>query len=152
MEVTFYKLIERRVSAWDARRGRTVIPGTTMALGRGGAPHDLLQMIVEATVGVDRGFWGSLAAGATFRSTGRTRTRPGKAVIAANRAQLDEAEHIVGDHLRRWATGAPTPCTAALDAFDQAWRQLGDGERLVVTWPTLETRTVTSVTPRPAHR
>jgi len=58
--VTFRKLVEERVTTWDAVRGeRTRIPGTTMALGRGGLPHDLAQMIVEASVGIDRGFWGT---------------------------------------------------------------------------------------------
>ena len=136
--MAFYKLVEKRVSTWNAVRGkRTRIPGTTMALGRGGMPHDLTQLIVEASLGLEHGFWGSVASGATFRSTGRKRTRPGRAVIAQNRKSLDEAEHVAGDHVRRWISGAPTPCRQALDEFDRRWADLGDGEGLVVTWPTL---------------
>jgi hypothetical protein len=138
VRVTFYKLVEKRVTTWNAVRGkRTFIPGTTMALGRAGMPHDLLQLLVEGTLGLDRGFWGSVSRGATFRSTGRKRTRPGRAVIAGNRDQLDEAEHVAGDHVRRWASGSPTACRVALDAFDQRWRSLADGEGLVVDWPSL---------------
>lgn len=139
MRVTFYKLTEKRVSTWEAIRGkRTRIPGSTMALGRGGMPHDLLQILVEGTVGVDHGFWGSLASGATFRSTGRKRTNQGRAVIANNRATIKNAEHIVGDHLNRWATGTDTPCTEILEAFDRRWRDLRDREGLVIAWPSLE--------------
>jgi len=50
VKVTFYKLTEKRVSTWVAVRGkRSRIPGSTMALGRGDMPHDLLQLVVEAT-------------------------------------------------------------------------------------------------------
>jgi hypothetical protein len=59
-------------------------------------------------------------------------------VIARNRAIIGEAEHIVGSHLTRWATGAQTPCTEVLDAFDRRWRDLGDGDGLVIAWPSLE--------------
>ena len=72
MRVTFHKLTEERLTTWEAVRGeRTLVPGTSMALGRGGLPHDLVQMIVEGSVGIEHGFWGSVAAGATFESTGR---------------------------------------------------------------------------------
>ena len=98
MRVTFFKLVEDRCSYWETVRGRrSRAPGTPMALGRGGMPHDLLQMLVEGTVGIDDGFWGSVAAGATFKSTGRKRTRPGRAVIAQNRFGIDRAEHVVGE-------------------------------------------------------
>ena len=138
VRLTFYKLVEKRVSTWNAVRGRrSFVPGTTMSLGRGGLPHDLVQLLVEGTLGLDRGFWGSVASGATFRSTGRKRTRPGRAVIVQNRRQLDEAEHVVGDHVGRWVAGSPTPCRQVLDDFEERWRSLGDGEGMVIDWPTL---------------
>ena len=41
MTVTFYKQTEKRLSYWEAVRGkRTRVPGSAMALGRGGMPHD----------------------------------------------------------------------------------------------------------------
>lgn len=139
MIVTFRKLTEKRLSTWDALRGRrTRVPGTTMGLGRGGLPHDLIQLAVEGSLGLEFGFWGCVAKGATFRSTGRRRTRPGRAIIAAHRAELLSAEHLAGEHLSRWATGKPTPAANALVRLDAAWRALGDGEHLTVRWPTLD--------------
>jgi hypothetical protein len=138
VQVTFRKMIEQRASTWEAIRGTRIrVPGTTMALGRGDLPHDLTQMIVEATLGVADGFWGCLAQGATFRSTGRKRTRPGRAVIATHRQDLIGAEHLVGAHVRAWKAGQPTPAGDALDRFDRLWRSLGDGGSLRVEWPTL---------------
>lgn len=140
VRVTFWKLVEEHCSYWEAVVGkRTRVPGTCMALGRpdGGLPHDLLQLVVEGAVGLDRGFWGSVAAGATFRSTGRKRTRPGRAVIAGNRPEIVASEHVVGEHVRRWTAGEPTPAAAALDEHLARWRDLGDGEGLVVEWPSL---------------
>jgi len=48
-----------------------------MALGRNDMPHDLVQFVAETVVGLDLRFWGSVAAGATFRSTGRQMTKSG---------------------------------------------------------------------------
>lgn len=138
MRVTFYRLTEDRISYWEAVRGkRTRVPGTAMALGRGGMPHDLLQLLVEASVGIDDGFWASVENGATFKSTGRRRTKPGRAVIAANRDGLDRAERVVGDHLRRWSRAEPTPAAEALDDYRERWDALADGEGLSLEWPSL---------------
>ena len=138
VQVTFCKLVEARVTTWEAVRGkRTHIPGTTMALGRGGLPHDLIQLIVEGSLGIEQGFWGSVAAGATFKSTGRKRTRPGRAVIAANRAVIAEAEGIVGEHLARWEQGFPTPAARHFDEVSRHWDSLADGGRVTIEWPSL---------------
>jgi len=136
--VTFRKMIEKRVTTWDATRsGRNHVPGTTMALGRGRLPHDLIQMIVEGAVGIERGFWGSVAAGATFKSTGRKRTKPGRAVIVRNRAAIAQAEHIVAEHLYRWERGLPTPAAAHFDELGRQWESLRDGGQLTIEWPSL---------------
>lgn len=138
VRVTFRKLIAERVSTWSAVRGdRIRVPGTTMALGRGGLPHDLVQMIVESSVGIDRGFWGSVAAGATFKSIGRKRTKPGRAVIARNRQMVAQAEHVVAEHLCRWEHGLLTPAAAHFDELSTHWESLGDGGQLTVEWPSL---------------
>lgn len=138
MRVTFFKLVEDRCSYWEAVRGkRSKVPGTPMALGRGGMPHDLLQMLVEGTVGINDGFWGSVAAGATFKSTDRKRTRPGRAVIARNRLGIDEAEHVVGEHLRRWTEGGPTSCAEVLNSYARRWAALDDRKGLAIEWPSL---------------
>jgi hypothetical protein len=135
--VTFRRHEEQRVSSWMARRGkRTIIPGSTMALGRGDAPHDLLQFAVEAAVGLEYGFWGCVAKGATFRSLGRKRTRPGRAVIAEHRAEVDAAEGVAGFHVAAWKKGEPTPAAEALTRLSAAWDALEDGEPLTVEWPS----------------
>jgi hypothetical protein len=108
-----------------------------MALGRGDLPHDLTQMIVEGVVGIGNGFWGSVAAGATFKSTGRKRTRPGRGVIARNRDAIREAEGIVNDHYSRWQRGEATPTARHFDAMAAQWASLGDGDGLTIEWPTL---------------
>ena len=138
MQVTFRKLVEQRLSTWDALRSkRTRVPGATMALGRADMPHDLVQLVVEGTLGLDRGFWGLIAAGATFRSTGRKRTRPGRAVIAANRTRLAEAEALVGKKLALWHRGKPTAVARPLDDMKLCWDALDDSEELVIEWPSL---------------
>ncbi len=138
VQVTFRKLVEKRVTTWDAVRGkRTRVPGSTMALGRGGLPHDLIQMIVEGVAGLDRGFWGSVAVGATFNSMPVKRTTPGRAVIARNRHELDEAEKVVGEHYHRWKHGLPTPAAPYLDDIGRRWDALADGGQLVIAWPSL---------------
>ena len=138
VQVTFRKLVEDRLSTWEALRGeRTRVPGTPMALGRGGLPHDLVQMIVEGTLCIENGFWGSVAAGATFKSTGRKRTRPGRAVIAANRKRIADAEGVVGMHYSLWQANEPTPTAPRFDEVSRVWAELGDRGELTMEWPTL---------------
>lgn len=140
MQVAFTKLVEQRVSTWTALRGkRTVVRGSTMALGRGDLPHDLVQLVVEATLGVTHGFWGCVEAGGTFRSMRRRRTKPGRAVIALHRDELVAGEHLVNAHADRWRAGRPTPVGPMLDRFDALWNALGDGDTMTVHWPSLRT-------------
>ena len=136
MQVTFFKPSEKhRLCAWTAVRGRrTVVPGTVMAAGTG-LPHDLAQYVVEATFGVATGFWGLVARGATFKSTGRRVTKPGRAVIVAHRASLDAAERLAGDHVARWQEGRPTEAAAPLSAALDAWQRLQLGDGLAFHWP-----------------
>lgn len=139
MRVTFTKSVEQRRSIWEAVRGkRSRVPGTAMALGRGDLPHDLSQMVVEGTLGLEFGFWGCVAVGATFKSMGRKQTRPGMAVIAKHRRELAEAEQLAGEHTRRWTAGKQTPAADKLAEVDAVWRALGDGESLTILWPTLD--------------
>jgi hypothetical protein len=121
---------------WRAVRGkRTRIPGTTTGV-RQGLPHDLAQYVIEAATGCESGFWGCLEKGATFKSTGRRRTRPGRAVIAAHRDDLDASEQLASAHLAAWHRGDRTAVAAALDVALEQWRAIGPGERLVFAWPS----------------
>jgi len=107
-----------------------------MASGRD-LPHDLAQFAVEATLGLQHGFWGLLANGATFRSVvGRRHTQPGRHLICVHREALHATEHLVTAHVAAWRTGASTPAGPALDAMYARWQALLVGEELRVDWPT----------------
>lgn len=136
--MTFRKVEEkgRRHCTWTALRGkRTQIPGPFMAAGKG-LPHDLAQYVIEAAADYRNGFWGLLAAGATYKSTGRKRTRPGRAIIAANRKSLIGSEQLAGHHLERWRAMQRSPVTDALDTAFEQWRSLRVAEVLVFEWPS----------------
>ncbi len=104
-----------------------------MGYGRD-VPHDLVQYVIEAATGYEHGFWGLVSKGATFKSTGRRRTRPGRAVIAAHRDELRAAEQLAGVHVAQWRAGAITPVTQALDPRAQ-WNALDAGDVLTFDWP-----------------
>jgi hypothetical protein len=120
---------------WEATRGkRTRIPGTTMA-GNKGIPHDLGQYVIEAATGYRNGFWDLISKGATFNSTGRRRTKPGRAVIAEHRAELAGAEALAAFHLQRWNAGDTSPVSEALSRALDQWTRISIGERLSFEWP-----------------
>jgi hypothetical protein len=98
-------------------------------------PHDLAHFVVEAAVGLELGFWGLLAKGASFASVAARRpTRPGRELIRAHRAQLAHAEAVVNAHLKAWRSGSATPVAPALDRMLARWRALGAGEGLELEW------------------
>jgi hypothetical protein len=138
MRVEFYKsdVHGRPQSAWEATRGkRTRVPGTVMAAGKG-IPHDLAQYVIEAATGYPHGFWDLVAKGATFKSTGRRTTKPGRAVIAEHRSELAGAEKLAGRHLGLWRAGEDSPVSAALSRAFEQWSELSGHERLTFDWPS----------------
>ena len=108
-----------------------------MAAG-GDVPHDLATYVVEAALGIEHGFWGCVADGATFKTLGRKRTPMGRGVIARYASELDEAEVRVNDAYFAWRRGESTPVAPDLDAMVVRWRALGEDESLVVAWPPAE--------------
>lgn len=138
MQVEFFmrEVHGRGIVGWDATRGkRTRVPGTLMAAGKG-LPHDLAQYVIEASTGYKHGFWGLVAQGATFKSTGRRRTKPGRAVIAAHRDELAGAERLAGLHMAQWKAQVASPVSANLDRAQAQWNELHPGERLQFAWPS----------------
>jgi hypothetical protein len=137
MQVAFYKVDDGRLCAWVATPPkRKRFQGTTMASGRD-LPHDLAQFVVEETFGIQRGFWGLVAKGATFKSIpGRRRTQPGQDLIRAHRAALKAVEDLVNTHVSAWRAGASTPAGHALDTMLARWRALPVGEELRLDWRT----------------
>jgi hypothetical protein len=135
MQVAFYKVDDGRLCAWVATPPkRKRFQGTTMASGRD-LPHDLAQFVVEETFGIQQGFWGLVAKGATFKSVpGRRRTRPGQELIRAHRDALKAAEHFVNVHVGAWRAGASTPAAHVLDTMLARWRALPVGEELRLDW------------------
>ena len=137
VRVEFTSPSERhRLCGWTAYRGkgeRSVVPGSVMAAGAG-LPHDLGQYVVEAATGLRTGFWGLVERGATFRSTGRRITKPGRALIVAHRAELDDAERIAGEHLARWHADDGSAISRHLTGALDAWRSLDTGDTLVFHW------------------
>lgn len=114
-------------------------------------PHDLTHFVVERTLGLQRGIWGSIAAGAVFGSmeavAGRLRHdrhERSRAVLRANRAEIGMAELLAGivqrgvEHggldvdleiRRAWrsfrAEQSPFPAESTLRAVDEL-RNLAD--------------------------
>ncbi len=126
----------RAICYWEAVRAKRIrVPGTAMAAGKG-LPHDLVQYVVEAASGIDNGFWGCVAKGATFRSTGRRRTKPGRAVIHQRRDDLDASEKVANDQYAAWQRGERTAVAGLLDAALAQWRELGPDDALVFAWPS----------------
>lgn len=110
-----------------------------MAAG-GDLPHDLYTLVIEKALGIEFGFWGCVAAGATFKTLGRKRTPQGRAVIEAHGADLDDAERRVNEIYFAWKEGTSTVLDAALDDMLRRWRALDEGEVLVVEWLSLARR------------
>lgn len=117
--------------AW--RPPRTRVPGTTMAAG-GDLPHDLATFVIEQALGIEHGFWGCVAEGATFKTLGRRRTPQGRAVIARHRDALVRSERVVNEVYGAWKQAEPTAAGTALDEMLERWRALCEGEELVLTW------------------
>ena len=99
-------------------------------------PHDLAQYVIEAATGYRGGFWDLISKGATFKSTGRRRTKPGRAVIADHRNELAGAEKLAGEHLQRWRAGEASSVSQALDRALHQWNGLSVHECLIFEWPS----------------
>ncbi len=104
--------------------------------GAKGLPHDLAQYVIEAATGYRDGFWGLVSKGATFRSTGRRRTRPGRALIAEHRKELAGAENLAGEHLQRWSAGEASSVSELLNRALRQWNGLSADECLMYEWPS----------------
>jgi hypothetical protein len=106
-----------------------------MAAG-GDLPHDLYTFVVEDALNIQFGFWGCVAAGATFKTLGRKRTPRGKAIIARHLADLDAAETRVNEIYFSWRSGRPTALDDEFNSMLDRWRALTDSEELVLRWRT----------------
>jgi hypothetical protein len=137
VRVTFRKN-ELGQSDWEAVRARrTRVPGCCMG-GRvrpDTLPHDLAGFVIEGGLGLRHGFWGLIAEGATFNSMRKRRTREGRALIAAHRAELDAAEARVHAEEHLLEHGGDSPLRAEWDAMVERWAALPVGAALELEWP-----------------
>ena len=138
MTITFHKVLSPRPHAWWEAQRRTggVIRGGYMPIGRGVIPHDLVHFATEAHFGITDGFWGLLARGATFkRGTDRRETRPGRELVAKNRAGLNAAESLGNANHTLWIEGKPTPVSPMFNRLAERWLAVPDNGTLTVHWP-----------------
>lgn len=136
---------------WEAMRAkRTRVPGSHMGgyVPEGHLPHDLAQFVIEAGLGLRHGFWGLVADGATYASTGRRRTAEGRAIIAAYREELNAAEAAVNDELRILHAGGESPVKAEFDRVAALWHALPEDGVLELTWSMPARPLGSSVRPR----
>jgi hypothetical protein len=111
-----------------------------MAAG-GDLPHDLYTFVIEDALGLEYGFWGCVASGATFKTLGRKRTPQGKAVIARHRHDLEAAEARVNEIYFAWRSGGPTVLDDELDSMLTRWRALTESDELTLRWPARRSTT-----------
>jgi hypothetical protein len=137
VRVMFLRHAEKRSAiSWVAvcaKRRR--VPGSYMAVGQD-VPHDLLQYVVEAAEDYEHGFWGLVEHGATFKSTGRKRTKPGRAVIREHRDELNQAEVLPQRWGAAWRTGDRAGVAGLVDRAYRQWASLGPDEALAFEWPS----------------
>ena len=127
-------------------------------------PHDMAHYVIELELGLQNGFWGSVAAGALFEGmkilAGRQRPHAAersRAVLAAHRQGIVVAEVLVDAALRAVRgmrlDDAPLPIDSplarthadlnalvarlrpALDSMCTSWLTIPPGGTLPVVWP-----------------
>jgi hypothetical protein len=136
VEVTFTKAVDRKhLVPWVARNGTARIEGSILGCLPPHLPHDVATLVVERELGIDDGFFATVAAGGTFRSMAKRRHAQGKAVIARNRSGVLAADRLVHGEWAAWLAGQPCSCASALDAAEAAWRALPPGGTLTLTFP-----------------
>jgi hypothetical protein len=137
VQVTFTKKAHAKdFPPWVARIGKSTVVGSHLGCYPDHLGHDLVTLVVERELGIDDGFFGTVAAGGTFRSMGKRRHSTGKQVIARNRPGLGRAEGVVNQAWHDWLHGEDTRCNAALDAALEAWMAVPPGASLTLDWPS----------------
>ncbi len=132
-------------------------------------PHDLAHYVIELELGLQDGFWGSVAAGALFDGmqilTGRQRPHAAersRTVLAAHRQGIGVSEVLVdaalGEVRGESLDDAPLPIDSplvrtradlnalvvrlrpAMDTMCACWRAIPLGGTLKVVWPDRDPR------------
>ncbi|UYQ61799.1 hypothetical protein [Streptomyces peucetius] len=154
MEMSFRKLPDNQHEILvRARKGPDIrLPAQPVGPSM---PHDLVHAVVETALGIDDGFWGAMARGATFQgfvliSPGRHR-RSGMKVLRRGGDAVMAAELSVNWAHRVWrglpAEGrgvGPAPLDAEalartgprLDTAAARWAAVPEGGELLWRWGT----------------
>ena len=115
MRLTFPRNADRWHGCEAAREDGVLLQIPRYDRASAALPHDLAHYVIEGELGLTRGFWGSLHAGATFAGmaeTGRRRPHAGersREILRSNRGQIMESEVLVGIFVeaveRGWSPG-----------------------------------------------
>ena len=135
VEVTFTKAAHRKdFPIWVAQAGKRRINGAGLGSDPRHLPHDIVTFVIEKQLGFKDGFFGTVAAGGTFRSMAKRKNKPGRAVIARHVPALTAAEHMVNQTWSDWLAKRDTPCNDALDRAYAEWRSLPPGGHVTLQW------------------
>jgi hypothetical protein len=135
VKVTFTKATHRKdFPIWVAQAGKRRIDGAGLGSDPRHLPHDVVTLVIEKELGITDGFFGTVAAGGTFRSMAKRKNKPGRAAIARNVPTLTAAEHIVNQTWSDWLAGRDTPCKSALDRAYLDWMSLPPGGQVTFEW------------------
>jgi hypothetical protein len=92
-------------------------------------PHDLAHFVVERALGLSRGFWGSIAAGAILEGTevlprrhARGARERSREVMQRTGSQMTEAEALVGTLMRIYEHGLDRDWPEARKLLAAMWR------------------------------
>src|SRR4051794_5923767 len=106
MRVTFTKKRDaKHYPIWVAQLGKRRIAGSHLGSDPRHLPHDIVTLVVERELGIRDGFFGTVAAGGTFKSMAGSRKPSRRAPIARNRPALRQAELTVHLHWDAWLSG-----------------------------------------------
>jgi len=135
VDVTFTKASDRdRWPVWVGQAGKRRIEGSHLGSDPRHLPHDIVTLVVERELGITDGFFGTVAAGGTFRSMAKKKNKPGRAAIARNVPAIDAAEKRVNAVWADWLAGRDTACNAALDRAYREWMSLSPGGSMTLSW------------------
>ena len=144
--VTFRRLSVDGLHAVRIERDDGVVLAIESRNRKGWVPHDMGHFVGEQAFGIEDGFWGSVAAGARFRSVR----------VVQGKLRHDAVEHghdleTASKHLvRAWGSIRTTPMpydratlASAIDAFAaarDAWAAVPVGGELPMVWTVSKRR------------
>ncbi|WP_051684040.1 hypothetical protein [Blastococcus sp. URHD0036] len=157
MRLTFRRMADRRAVESLVERDDGVVFTVRGAGGGSGLPHDLVHALVESSLGITDGVWGTVADGAVWttmrhvsgrrpphaaeRSERLKRSRAGAVMRAEALADLvhrmAEGAEVLPGEIARAGVSADRLAAAAetLRAAGRRWAAMAPGEEWVQEWP-----------------